>query len=100
MTVILETQEAEMRWFIFGDQSRYNVYTTISWQFTTQTRTGRVAEVVECLPRKGEALNSHPCTPNEKEINKKSASHSRVQPHCRSNIFHITNRIKHPLSFT
>jgi hypothetical protein len=76
-------------WLGISPKSWYNVYTTLSWQFPTQTRAGRVAEVVECFPRKGEALNSHPCTLNKKEINKKSASHSRVQPHCRSNIFRI-----------
>jgi hypothetical protein len=50
MPVILATQEAEIRRIEVQSQSRQIVHETLSRKYSTQSRAGRVAQVVElCL---------------------------------------------------
>jgi hypothetical protein len=62
MPVILATQEAETRRIVVQRQPRQTVHGTLSCKYPTQKRAGRVAQMAECLPSKGEALSSNPST--------------------------------------
>jgi hypothetical protein len=63
---MMATQEAEIRWITFRGQSMYRVQEILSWKYPAQNRAGRVAEVVECLPRNHELLCSNPNTTKQK----------------------------------
>jgi hypothetical protein len=57
MPVILATQEADIRRILFQGQPKQIVHETLFGNYPTQKRTGRVAQVVECLLSKCEALS-------------------------------------------
>jgi hypothetical protein len=63
MPVISATQEAEIRRIVVCSQPRQMFHMTISWKFPAAKKAGRVAEVVEHLPNKCEALSSNPVLP-------------------------------------
>jgi predicted transcriptional regulator with HTH domain len=56
--VILATQEAEIRRIIVGSQPRQIVQKTLYQKYPTQKWVDKVAQVVECLPSKCEALST------------------------------------------
>jgi hypothetical protein len=60
MPIILATQEAGTRRIVVQSQPRQIVCKTLPQKTHHKKRTGRVAQVVEHLPRKYEALNSNP----------------------------------------
>jgi hypothetical protein len=64
MPLILASQEAEIRRIVVQGQPQH--CETLSQKYLTQNRTGRVVEVIECLPSKHEALNSNPSTKKKK----------------------------------
>jgi hypothetical protein len=70
MPVILATWEAEIRKIAVQSQPRQIVHKTLPLKYTTRNRAGGVAEVVEHLPSKCEALNSNPSTAKNKQTNK------------------------------
>jgi hypothetical protein len=57
MTIILATQEAEIRRMLVQSQLGQKVHETLSRKYPIQKRTGRVAQVAEHLPVKHEALS-------------------------------------------
>jgi hypothetical protein len=59
MPIILVTQEAEIRRIIVRSQPRQIVRETPSQKTYHKKRAGGVAQVVEHLPRKSEALSSN-----------------------------------------
>jgi hypothetical protein len=56
--IILATQEAEIRKITVQGQARQIVCKTLSQKYSTQNRAGGVAQEVEQLPSKCEALSS------------------------------------------
>jgi hypothetical protein len=66
--VIPATQEAQIRRTEVRSQPRQTVYKTLLRKYPTEKRAGRVAQVVEPLPNKHEALNSHRTVPKKKRI--------------------------------
>jgi hypothetical protein len=48
-------------------QQRQIVWETVSQKYSTQKRVGRVAQVVECLHSKHEALSSNPSSAGKKK---------------------------------
>jgi hypothetical protein len=67
MPVILPTQEAAIRRIAVQGQPRANsslVLKTLSQKHPTPKRAGRMAQVVEYLPSKCEALSSNPSSTN------------------------------------
>jgi hypothetical protein len=58
MPTILATEEAEIRRISVQSQVGQIVLKTLSQKYPTQNRTGGVAQVVERLPSKCEALSS------------------------------------------
>jgi hypothetical protein len=60
--VILAISEAEIRKIEIQCQPGQIVLETLSQKYPTQKRAGGVAQVVECLPSKGEALSLNPST--------------------------------------
>jgi hypothetical protein len=69
MPVILITQEAEIRRTEVQSQLGQVVHETLPRKYPTQKRASRVAQVVEDLPSKHEALSSVP--PKKTKQNKK-----------------------------
>jgi hypothetical protein len=59
MHVILATQEAEISRIVVQSQPGQIVPETLSGKYPSQGRAGNVAQVVEQLPSKCEALNSN-----------------------------------------
>jgi hypothetical protein len=57
MPIILATREAEIRRIVVQSQPWEIVYETLNQEYPTQKWVGGVAEVVELLPSKCEALN-------------------------------------------
>jgi hypothetical protein len=55
MSVILATQEAEIRRNIVQGQPEQIVWESLSWKYPTQNRATRVAQVVMHMPSKREA---------------------------------------------
>jgi predicted nucleic acid-binding Zn ribbon protein len=66
-SIILATQEADIRRITVQRQSRQIVYKTLSWKYLTQERAGGVAQVVEHLCSKCEALSSNSSTKRERK---------------------------------
>jgi hypothetical protein len=60
MPVILAVQETEIRRIAIQSQPGVIVRETLTRKYTTQKRTGRVAQVIQCLSSKPEALSSKP----------------------------------------
>jgi hypothetical protein len=60
MPIILATQGAEIRRVKVQGQPRPRVHETLSRKTPSQKRAGRVAHMVEHLPRKCETLSSKP----------------------------------------
>jgi hypothetical protein len=58
MPVILAAQEAEIRRIVVQSQPRQIVHETLSQKYSSQNRAGGVAQVVEHLLRKHEALSA------------------------------------------
>jgi hypothetical protein len=77
MPVILATQEAEIRRIVFQSQPEQIVCKTLSQKNPSQKRAGRVAQVVQCLSSKCEALNSNPNTANKNKKERKGREGGR-----------------------
>jgi hypothetical protein len=67
MSVILAIWEAEISRIMVWSQPRQTVSETLTGKYPTPKKAGRVAQVVEHLPRKCEALNSNPSTAKKKK---------------------------------
>jgi hypothetical protein len=67
MPEILATQEADIKRIMVQSQRWQIVPKTLFRKNPTQNRAGEVAEVVECLPSKCEALSSNPSNIKKKE---------------------------------
>jgi hypothetical protein len=67
MSVILATQEAEIRRIVVQSQPRQIVLETLSRKYPSQKRAGGMAQVVACLPSKGEALSLNPSAAKKKK---------------------------------
>jgi hypothetical protein len=65
MPVILATQEAKIRRITVQSQPGKVVWKTLSQQYSTRKSAGGVAQVVEHLPSKCEALSSNPILPKK-----------------------------------
>jgi hypothetical protein len=65
--VILATWETEIRRITVQSQPRQEVHKTLSRKNSMQNRAGGVAQVVECLPSKPEALSSYPSNAEKKK---------------------------------
>jgi hypothetical protein len=70
--VILASQEAEIRRIVVQGPPRQIVQETLSQKYSTQKKAGGVAQVVECLPNKCEAVISNPSPARRK---KKKSEH-------------------------
>jgi hypothetical protein len=78
--VIPATQEAEMRRIMVGSQPRKIVAKLNPKKYSTQKRAGRVAQVIEDLPSKCEALSSNPTTRGGKKKQKNLQSLPCLSP--------------------
>jgi hypothetical protein len=67
MSVILATQEVEVRRIKVPSQLGQIVHETVSQKYQTQNRAGRMTQVLEHLPSKREALSSNPRTAKKKK---------------------------------
>jgi hypothetical protein len=67
MPVILATQEAEIRRIVVPSQFRQIVYDTLSQTNPSQKKADGVAQAVECLPSKHEAVSSNPRAAKKKK---------------------------------
>jgi hypothetical protein len=65
--VILATQETKIRRITVQSQLREIICETPSQKYPTQKRAGKVAQVVEHLPSKCEALSSDPSSTKKKK---------------------------------
>jgi hypothetical protein len=80
MSIILATEESEIR--------RISVKGSLGKQ--TLSATGRMAQVVKCLPRKCEALTSNPSTTKKNNNNNLKI--------CQRNILELLELVHEPLS--
>jgi hypothetical protein len=70
MPVILAIQEEKIRRITVRGQSRQVVHEMLSQKYSTYKRAGKVAQVVESLPSKCEALVQTPIPPKRNKENK------------------------------
>jgi hypothetical protein len=70
--IILSPQEAEIRRIEFQGQPKKNESETLSQKYPTQKRAGGVAQVVEWLPSKQEAMSLNPSTETDNRCSLKS----------------------------
>jgi hypothetical protein len=71
MPVILATQEAEIRRIADQSQPRQIIHETLSYECPTQKWLAGVAQVVEHLPSKHEALSTNKTNKNHRSVLKK-----------------------------
>jgi hypothetical protein len=69
MSVILATQDSEIRRITFWSQPWANTYWDTISKTPLQKKAGGVAQVVECLPSKCQALTSYPSPAKSKKTN-------------------------------
>jgi hypothetical protein len=67
MSIILASQETEIRRITGQNQSRQTVCETLSRKYLTQKMAGGMAQEVQCLPSKYEALSSNPSATKRKK---------------------------------